>query len=156
MTVKANRLAWSLFFFSISFVSIRVIKMWDLRKNYTAHRQDPVPLQTYPYPGSCMRMRLGSLSTIPDNTLFYWNMQTAGKRWQLFWHVLQVIPDLFWTPRDPTSSVTALMIASTCSTSAELKRLQVKKDSTLAERTVHLCQSRHFPVRHWFFAVTYH
>lgn len=36
-----------------------VVKMWDLRKNYTAHRQDPVPMQTYPYPGSCMRMRLG-------------------------------------------------------------------------------------------------
>ncbi|CAJ1076967.1 denticleless protein homolog [Xyrichtys novacula] len=36
-----------------------VIKMWDLRKNYTAHRQDPAPLQTYPYPGSCTRTRLG-------------------------------------------------------------------------------------------------
>ncbi|XP_029966209.1 denticleless protein homolog [Salarias fasciatus] len=36
-----------------------VIKMWDLRKNYTAHCQDPVPLQMYPYPGSCMRTRLG-------------------------------------------------------------------------------------------------
>uniref|UniRef100_A0A3P9DHH2 Denticleless E3 ubiquitin protein ligase homolog (Drosophila) n=1 Tax=Maylandia zebra TaxID=106582 RepID=A0A3P9DHH2_9CICH len=36
-----------------------VIKMWDLRKNYTAHRHDPVPLQTFPYPGSCTRTRLG-------------------------------------------------------------------------------------------------
>lgn len=59
------------YFFPISFISTRVIKMWDLRKNYTAHRHDPVPLQTYPYPGSCMRMRLGSLSTIPDNMFFF-------------------------------------------------------------------------------------
>ncbi|KPP63132.1 hypothetical protein Z043_118634, partial [Scleropages formosus] len=27
------------------------IKMWDLRKNYTAHHHDPVPLQMYLYPG---------------------------------------------------------------------------------------------------------
>ena len=37
-----------LFFFS-------VIKMWDLRKSYTAHHHDPVALQTYPYPGSSTR-----------------------------------------------------------------------------------------------------
>uniref|UniRef100_A0A3Q3B5H9 Denticleless E3 ubiquitin protein ligase homolog (Drosophila) n=1 Tax=Kryptolebias marmoratus TaxID=37003 RepID=A0A3Q3B5H9_KRYMA len=36
-----------------------VIKMWDLRKSYSASRHDPVPLQTYPYAGSCTRMRLG-------------------------------------------------------------------------------------------------
>ncbi|XP_073349210.1 denticleless protein homolog [Pagrus major] len=45
-----------------------VIKMWDLRKNYTAHRQDPVPLQTYLYPGSCMRMRLGYSGLVLDST----------------------------------------------------------------------------------------
>uniref|UniRef100_UPI0037E7FA46 denticleless protein homolog n=1 Tax=Semicossyphus pulcher TaxID=241346 RepID=UPI0037E7FA46 len=45
-----------------------VIKMWDLRKNYTAHRQDPTPLQTYPYPGSCMRMRLGYSGLALDST----------------------------------------------------------------------------------------
>ncbi|KAL7389024.1 hypothetical protein ABVT39_024995 [Epinephelus coioides] len=45
-----------------------VIKMWDLRKNYTAHRHDPVPLQTYPYPGSCMRMRLGYSGLVLDST----------------------------------------------------------------------------------------
>ncbi len=33
--------------------------------------------------------------------------------------VLQVIPDLFWTPRDPTSCVTAPTIVSTCSMSVE-------------------------------------
>ncbi|XP_040016492.2 denticleless protein homolog isoform X2 [Gasterosteus aculeatus] len=45
-----------------------VIKMWDLRKNYTAHRQEPVPLQAYPYPGSCMRMRLGYSGLVLDST----------------------------------------------------------------------------------------
>ncbi|XP_056283668.1 denticleless protein homolog [Pseudoliparis swirei] len=45
-----------------------VIKMWDLRKNYTALRQDPVPLQTYPYPGSCMRVRLGYSGLVLDST----------------------------------------------------------------------------------------
>ncbi|XP_028253262.1 denticleless protein homolog isoform X2 [Parambassis ranga] len=45
-----------------------VIKMWDLRKNYTAHHHDPVPLQTYPYPGSCMRMRLGYSGLVLDSS----------------------------------------------------------------------------------------
>ncbi|KAM8832440.1 denticleless protein homolog isoform 2-T2 [Spinachia spinachia] len=45
-----------------------VVKMWDLRKNYTALRQDPVPLQSYPYPGSCMRMRLGYSGLVLDST----------------------------------------------------------------------------------------
>ncbi|XP_068610036.1 denticleless protein homolog [Brachionichthys hirsutus] len=44
-----------------------VIKMWDLRKNYNSHRQSPVPLQTYPYPGSCMRMRLGYSGLVLDS-----------------------------------------------------------------------------------------
>lgn len=34
-------------------------------------------------------------------------------------HFLQVIPDLLWIPQDPTYSVTALMITSTCSMSVE-------------------------------------
>ncbi|XP_070704959.1 denticleless protein homolog [Pempheris klunzingeri] len=45
-----------------------VIKMWDLRKNYTAHHHDPAPLQTYRYPGSCMRMRLGYSGLALDST----------------------------------------------------------------------------------------
>uniref|UniRef100_A0A3Q0S6P1 Denticleless E3 ubiquitin protein ligase homolog (Drosophila) n=1 Tax=Amphilophus citrinellus TaxID=61819 RepID=A0A3Q0S6P1_AMPCI len=45
-----------------------VIKMWDLRKNYTTHRHDPVPLQAYPYPGSCMRTRLGYSGLILDSS----------------------------------------------------------------------------------------
>ncbi|KAF7666042.1 hypothetical protein LDENG_00119970 [Lucifuga dentata] len=44
-----------------------VIKMWDLRKNYTAHHHDPVPLQTYPYPGSCTR-KLGYSGLALDST----------------------------------------------------------------------------------------
>ncbi|KAJ8355600.1 hypothetical protein SKAU_G00183940 [Synaphobranchus kaupii] len=43
------------------------IKMWDLRKNYTAHHQDPVALQTYPYPGSCTR-KLGYSGMVLDST----------------------------------------------------------------------------------------
>ncbi|XP_061560604.1 denticleless protein homolog [Phycodurus eques] len=45
-----------------------VVKMWDLRKNYTAHHHDPVALQTYPYPGSSMRMRLGYSGLVLDST----------------------------------------------------------------------------------------
>ncbi|KAK7907693.1 hypothetical protein WMY93_016305 [Mugilogobius chulae] len=45
-----------------------VVKMWDLRKNYSAHRQDPVALQTFPYPGSSVRMRLGYSGLVLDST----------------------------------------------------------------------------------------
>ncbi|XP_067901929.1 denticleless protein homolog [Heterodontus francisci] len=34
-----------------------VIKVWDLRKNYTIHHQDPVPVQSFPYPGTSARKR---------------------------------------------------------------------------------------------------
>ncbi|XP_077366752.1 denticleless protein homolog [Festucalex cinctus] len=44
------------------------VKMWDLRKNYTAHHHDPVALQTYPYPGSSMRVRLGYSGLVLDST----------------------------------------------------------------------------------------
>ncbi|XP_053192685.1 denticleless protein homolog [Scomber japonicus] len=44
-----------------------VIKMWDLRK-MNVHRYDPVPLQTYAYPGSSMRMRLGYSGLVLDST----------------------------------------------------------------------------------------
>ncbi|XP_076024090.1 denticleless protein homolog [Genypterus blacodes] len=44
-----------------------VIKMWDLRKNYTVHHHDPVPLQAYPYPGSCTR-KLGYSGLAVDST----------------------------------------------------------------------------------------
>ncbi|RVE55724.1 hypothetical protein OJAV_G00228860 [Oryzias javanicus] len=45
-----------------------VIKMWDLRKNYAAHRHEPAPLQTYPYAGSCTRMRLGYSGLVLDSS----------------------------------------------------------------------------------------
>uniref|UniRef100_A0A8C8DY20 Denticleless E3 ubiquitin protein ligase homolog (Drosophila) n=1 Tax=Oryzias sinensis TaxID=183150 RepID=A0A8C8DY20_9TELE len=45
-----------------------VIKMWDLRKNYVAHRHEPLPLQTYPYAGSCTRMRLGYSGLVLDSS----------------------------------------------------------------------------------------
>ncbi|XP_041106528.1 denticleless protein homolog [Polyodon spathula] len=44
-----------------------VIKLWDLRKNYTVHYQDPVPLQAYPYPGTSSR-KLGYCSLALDST----------------------------------------------------------------------------------------
>ncbi|XP_036003199.1 denticleless protein homolog [Fundulus heteroclitus] len=45
-----------------------VVKMWDLRKNYTAYRHDPVPMQTYPYAGSSTRMRLGYSGLVLDSS----------------------------------------------------------------------------------------
>lgn len=44
-----------------------VVKMWDLRKNYSAHRQEPIALQTFPYPGSSMRTRLGYSGLVLDS-----------------------------------------------------------------------------------------
>ncbi|XP_051955197.1 denticleless protein homolog [Xyrauchen texanus] len=43
------------------------IKMWDLRKNYTAYYQKSLPLQAYPYPGSCTR-KLGYSGLSLDST----------------------------------------------------------------------------------------
>ncbi|XP_067845047.1 denticleless protein homolog [Heptranchias perlo] len=43
-----------------------VIKMWDLRKNYTIHHQDPVPVQSFPYPGTSTR-KLGYSSLVLDS-----------------------------------------------------------------------------------------
>ncbi|KAG9283144.1 hypothetical protein AMEX_G1882 [Astyanax mexicanus] len=44
-----------------------MIKMWDLRKNYTAYHQNPIPLQTYKYPGSSTR-KLGYSGLTLDST----------------------------------------------------------------------------------------
>ncbi|XP_062911890.1 denticleless protein homolog [Mobula hypostoma] len=43
-----------------------VIKVWDLRKNYTILHQDPVPVQSFPYPGTSAR-KLGYSSLILDS-----------------------------------------------------------------------------------------
>uniref|UniRef100_UPI00398E9426 denticleless protein homolog isoform X2 n=1 Tax=Pristiophorus japonicus TaxID=55135 RepID=UPI00398E9426 len=43
-----------------------VIKVWDLRKNYTIHHQDPVPVQSFPYPGTSAR-KLGYSSLVLDS-----------------------------------------------------------------------------------------
>ncbi|XP_016337985.1 denticleless protein homolog [Sinocyclocheilus anshuiensis] len=45
----------------------KTIKMWDLRKNYTAYYHNPLPLQAYPYPGSCTR-KLGYSGLSLDST----------------------------------------------------------------------------------------
>uniref|UniRef100_A0A8V5G567 Uncharacterized protein n=1 Tax=Melopsittacus undulatus TaxID=13146 RepID=A0A8V5G567_MELUD len=44
-----------------------VIKVWDLRKNYAAHRQDPVPCKSFCYPGTSTR-KLGYSSLVLDST----------------------------------------------------------------------------------------
>ncbi|XP_058021326.1 denticleless protein homolog [Ahaetulla prasina] len=44
-----------------------VIKIWDLRKNYTAYRQEPVPSRVFSYPGNSTR-KLGYSSLILDST----------------------------------------------------------------------------------------
>ncbi|XP_069464629.1 denticleless protein homolog [Ambystoma mexicanum] len=44
-----------------------VVKVWDLRKTYTAYRQDPVPSKAFPYPGTSTR-KLGYSSLVLDST----------------------------------------------------------------------------------------
>ncbi|NXA10678.1 DTL protein, partial [Sapayoa aenigma] len=44
-----------------------VIKVWDLRKNYAAYRQDPVPFRSFCYPGTSTR-KLGYSSLVLDST----------------------------------------------------------------------------------------
>ncbi|XP_072265937.1 denticleless protein homolog [Pyxicephalus adspersus] len=42
-----------------------IIKIWDLRKNYTAYRQDPIPAKAFQYPGNSTR-KLGYSSLVLD------------------------------------------------------------------------------------------
>ncbi|OCT79388.1 hypothetical protein XELAEV_18026201mg [Xenopus laevis] len=44
-----------------------VVKIWDLRKNYSTYRQDPVPVKLFPYPGNSTR-KLGYSSLVLDPT----------------------------------------------------------------------------------------
>ncbi|XP_056151020.1 denticleless protein homolog [Lampris incognitus] len=44
-----------------------IIKVWDLRKNYTAHHHNPEPLQKYLYPGSSTR-KIGYSGLVLDST----------------------------------------------------------------------------------------
>ncbi|XP_006834259.1 PREDICTED: denticleless protein homolog [Chrysochloris asiatica] len=44
-----------------------IIKVWDLRKNYTAYRQEPIASKSFFYPGSSTR-KLGYSSLILDST----------------------------------------------------------------------------------------
>ncbi|XP_068964860.1 denticleless protein homolog isoform X2 [Petaurus breviceps papuanus] len=44
-----------------------VVKVWDLRKNYTTFRQEPLACKSFPYPGSSTR-KLGYSSLILDST----------------------------------------------------------------------------------------
>ncbi|CAH2254473.1 denticleless homolog [Pelobates cultripes] len=44
-----------------------IVKVWDLRKNYTVYRQDPIPSKIFPYPGNSTR-KLGYTSLVLDST----------------------------------------------------------------------------------------
>ncbi|KAE8600545.1 hypothetical protein XENTR_v10013302 [Xenopus tropicalis] len=44
-----------------------IVKVWDLRKNYSAYRQDPVPAKLFPYPGNSTR-KLGYSNLVLDPT----------------------------------------------------------------------------------------
>ncbi|RLW06889.1 hypothetical protein DV515_00004040 [Chloebia gouldiae] len=44
-----------------------LIKVWDLRRNYAAFRQDPLPLRSFCYPGTSTR-KLGYSSLVLDST----------------------------------------------------------------------------------------
>nr|XP_033794203.1 denticleless protein homolog [Geotrypetes seraphini] len=44
-----------------------VVKVWDLRKNYSSCRQEPVPMKAFPYPGASTR-KLGYSSLVLDPT----------------------------------------------------------------------------------------
>ncbi|XP_060610296.2 denticleless protein homolog [Anolis sagrei] len=44
-----------------------VIKIWDLRKNYTSYRQDPLPSRSFSYSGNSTR-KLGYSSLVLDST----------------------------------------------------------------------------------------
>ena len=44
-----------------------IIKVWDLRKNYTAYRQEPIASKSFLYPGTSTR-KLGYSSLVLDST----------------------------------------------------------------------------------------
>uniref|UniRef100_S4RC75 Denticleless E3 ubiquitin protein ligase homolog (Drosophila) n=1 Tax=Petromyzon marinus TaxID=7757 RepID=S4RC75_PETMA len=51
-----------------------VIKVWDMRKNYTSYRMGPVPAQSFPYPGSSSRKRgFSSLVLNASSSLLFAN-----------------------------------------------------------------------------------
>lgn len=58
-----------------------VIKVWDLRKNYAAYRQDPVPFKSFFYPGTSTR-KLGKL--LDGSTLFALHLAKTTERMGFF------------------------------------------------------------------------
>lgn len=49
----------------------RSIRVWDLRKNYTSYKGDPIPKIIIPYAGLSSRSSITSLSLNPSKTLLY-------------------------------------------------------------------------------------
>lgn len=49
-------------------LNFSVIKVWDLRKNYTMYRQDPVPFKSFCYPGISTRKLGKQLNDVTPQT----------------------------------------------------------------------------------------
>nr|CAD7413954.1 unnamed protein product [Timema poppensis] len=66
-----------------------LIKVWDLRKNYSVYKRAPVPLHVLPHPGGSSRNSFTSLVLDPgrvrlyasciDDVIYCYNVATYGK-----------------------------------------------------------------------------
>ena len=70
MGKKILKLLCSLSYSWIEFC-YRNIHVWDLRKNYTVYKGDPLPKTTINYGGLACRSGIASLSLNPGKTLLY-------------------------------------------------------------------------------------
>lgn len=52
-------------------IGSRLIKVWDLRKNYSAYKREPSPCHTLPYPGSTSRNGFTNLVLDPSKLKLY-------------------------------------------------------------------------------------
>jgi len=52
-------------------IGSRLIKVWDLRKNYSAYKREPAPCHTLPYPGSTSRNGFTNLVLDPGKLKLY-------------------------------------------------------------------------------------
>jgi len=52
-------------------IGSRLIKVWDLRKNYSAYKREPSPCHTLPYPGSTSRNGFTNLVMDPSKLKLY-------------------------------------------------------------------------------------
>jgi WD40 repeat protein len=72
--------------FVSSIFCYRLIKVWDLRKNYSAYKREPLPCHTLPYPGRTSQNGFTNLVLDPgklklyascmDNVIYCYNVAT--------------------------------------------------------------------------------